>query len=141
MSSVRLRIVIGRHGLSLREPASLSALLAVAVRLGALTLGELARMWEELLVLLRRVWEELAARTRNGLAGFSRYTRQTLCGLQGHDDQFKAERNHLALACGRCGRVTNGWELHASSRPYARPTRYSPLQTAPRYFDVTRRRS
>jgi hypothetical protein len=141
MSSVRLRIVITENGLSVRERALLGAVLAVTARLGALTTGELVRLWDELVVVLRRVWEELTARTRRGLAGFSQSTRQMLCGVRGHDDQMRAERNHLALSCGRCGRVTSGWELHASSRPFAMPSRHHAVAAGPRIFEMARRRS
>ena len=140
MSSVRLRIVINsNNGMSARGQALIGCCYGVAARTGARTLDELMRMWDELVVLLRRVWEELSARTRQGLAGFSQYTREPFCGLRGHDDRLRAERNHLALSCGRCGRVTSGWELHASSRSYASPSRHHALEPGPRYFQMARR--
>jgi hypothetical protein len=142
MSSVRLRIVINsNNGVSLREQALFGTLLSVAARTGAWTLDELARMWEELVVLLRRIWEELSARMRQGVANFWPYTRQTFCGMRGHDDRLRAERNHLALSCERCGRVTTGWELPESSRPYASPSRHHEVEAGPRYFEMARRQS
>jgi hypothetical protein len=98
-------------------------------------------MWNELVALLRRVWGELTALLRPGAASFYQHTRQTFCGLRGHDDRLRAERNHLALSCGRCGRVTSGWELPESSRPYAAPSRYQAREPGPRYFEMARRRS
>jgi hypothetical protein len=142
MSSVRLRIVINSHnGMSVRHQPLFGTLLSVAARTGAWTLDELWRMWDELVVLLRRVWEELSARMRLGMSNFGPYTRQTFCGLRGHDDRLRADRNHLALSCGRCGRVTSGWELPESSRPYASPSRHHVVEAGPRYLDMARKRS
>jgi hypothetical protein len=145
MSSVRLRIVINSHNgvsvRSLRHQARVDTWRSIAARTGAMTLDELARMWDELVVLLRRVWEELTARTRGGLAGFSRFARETFCGLRGHDDRLLAERRHLALSCGRCGRETSGWDLPESSRSYAAPSRHHQPVAGPRYLEVVRRRS
>ena len=140
MSSVRLRIVINsNNSMATRGPARSLLRYGVAARSGARTLDELIGLWDELVVLLRRVWEELSARTRQGLAGFSQYAREQFCGLRGHDDRLRAERNHLALSCGRCGRVTSGWELHASSRSYASPSRHHAPAPGPRYFQTARR--
>jgi hypothetical protein len=109
MSSVRLRIVINSNN-----------------------------TWDEL-VALRRVWEELSARMRGALAAFSQHARAAFCGLRGHDDRLLAERNHLALSCGRCGRVTSGWDLPESSRSYASPSRHHATAPGPRYFQMARR--
>ena len=114
MSSVRLRIVINSsNGIAVRQHA---------------------RLWEQ-------IWEELSAMMRQGIASFSRYAREAFCGLRGHDDRLRADRNHLALSCGRCGRVTNGWELPKSSRPYASPSRHHATGQGPRYFQMARRDS
>jgi hypothetical protein len=141
MSSVRLRIVINdNNGRSGRLRSLFGAVLKVA-RTGALALDALARMWDELVGLLRRACEELIPRLWQGVASVCRHTRYAFCGLRGHDDRMRASRNHLALACGRCGRVTTGWDLSGSSRPYASPSRHHELEAAPRYFEMARRRS
>jgi hypothetical protein len=116
MSSVRLRIVINDSNRTL-------------VR------------WDELVVLLRRAWEELIPGLRQAVASVGRQTRYAFCGLRGHDDRLRAERNHLALSCERCGRVTTGWDLTRSSRPYASPSRRYAREAGPRYFEMARRRS
>ena len=114
MSSVRLRIVINsNNGISIREHR---------------------RVFDELIALLRQGIVK-------GIARVSEYAHQTLCGLRGHDDRLLAERNRLALSCGRCGRVTNGWELSKSPRPYASPSRHHATTPGPRLFQMARRRS
>jgi hypothetical protein len=154
MSSVRLRIVINSpNGTSTLEQ-TLTVWFAMAIRLSMRTLDELARMWDELVVLLRQVWGEMSARLRparagqarlgqgrirQGLAGFSQIIRQSSCAMTGHDDQMRADGHHLALACGKCGRVTSGWELPASSRSYASPSRHHAIAAGPRYFTAARR--
>jgi hypothetical protein len=86
-----------------------------------------------------RIWEELRTLARHAIASASQYARQAFCGLRGHDDRLLAQRNHLSLACGRCGRVTNGWELPRSPRAYASPSRHHRTQSGPRYFQLMRR--
>jgi hypothetical protein len=140
MSSVRLRIVINDNNGTVREQPLFGALLKGA-RTGAWALDQLSRTWDELVVLLRRAWEELIPRLGQGAVSVGRHTRYALCGLRGHDDQLRAERNHLALACGRCGRVTPGWDLTESSRPYASPSRHHAAAAGPRYLELVRRRS
>lgn len=114
MSSVRLRIVINSsNGISVREHR---------------------RVFDELIALIRRGIVK-------GIASVSEYAYQTLCGLRGHDDRLLAERNRLALSCGRCGRVTNGWEVSRSTRSYASASRHHATTPGPRLFQLARRRS
>jgi hypothetical protein len=36
---------------------------------------------------------------------------QMLCGLRGHDEVRRYERNRFALECTVCGHVSQGWEV------------------------------
>jgi hypothetical protein len=58
------------------------------------------------------------AETTEGL-GWKMWTwmRQSLCGLQGHDQLLQFGQERMSLKCVSCGHESNGWELNE-----ARPT-------------------
>jgi hypothetical protein len=78
-----------------------------------------------------RAWDTLA----QGMAVASRHVRQACCGLTGHEDVLRLQRQRLSLSCSRCGRVTRGWDLtDPTPPPTARTER-------PRYLELARPRS
>lgn len=93
--------------------------------------------WRPGLVLSRlayfgtRAWDTLAA----WVSFTSRHVRQASCGLMGHEDVLRLQRQRLSLACSRCGRVTRGWDLTDPTPPAATRTE------RPRYLELARRRS
>ena len=78
-----------------------------------------------------RAWDTLAG----WIAFSSTHVRQACCGLMGHEDVLRMQRQRMALACQRCGRVTRGWDLTDPT-----PTASSRTER-PRYLELARRRS
>lgn len=78
-----------------------------------------------------RAWDTLAG----WITFTARHVRQAGCGVRGHEDTLRLQRQRLSLACSRCGRVTRGWDL-TDSTPTA-----GPRSERPRYLELARRRS
>ena len=61
----------------------------------------------------------------------TRWLRQLLCGLHGHDAMLQFERDRLFLQCVTCGHATPGWSLNeapptVTARGEAHPSRLRP---------------
>ena len=44
--------------------------------------------------------------------GLFSWMRQAACGLRGHDEMLRFERERMSLKCTSCGHESRGWDLN-----------------------------